>query len=122
MSGLLLLCGVFALVTELLVPPPLQNQAQKLWLISLWIPLATVVGLGALFPLATSAAPRNGAVHNAHAGACAVLVALGLSELVTQTAKFYVGRLRPNFYAMCGFSEETLECTHGGMSTALLTS
>lgn len=86
--------------------------SHKLWFISLWMPIATVVFLGALFPLTLATVPSNSPVHNMHAGTCTVLVALGLSELVTQTAKFYVGRLRPNFYAMCGFDADTLACTN----------
>lgn len=56
---------------------------------------------------------NNNPLYNIHAGICTLLVAIGISELVTQTIKFYVGRLRPNFYAMCGFDKESLECTNG---------
>lgn len=31
--------------------------------------------------------------------------------LLTDFIKFYVGRLRPNFYDMCGFDDQTLSCT-----------
>jgi len=55
----------------------------------------------------------NNPLSNAVAGACAVLVGIGMSEFVTRTAKFYVGRLRPNFYAMCGFDAPSLSCTAG---------
>mmetsp|Transcript_3182 Transcript_3182/g.4480 ORF Transcript_3182/g.4480 Transcript_3182/m.4480 type:complete len:166 (+) Transcript_3182:646-1143(+) len=34
-----------------------------------------------------------------------------MSEFITQIFKFYVGRLRPNFYALCGFDTTTLRCT-----------
>ncbi len=40
---------------------------------------------------------------------------MGISELVTQTIKYYVGRLRPNFYSMCGFDKESFDCTNGEM-------
>ena len=38
------------------------------------------------------------------------LYALGTALLVTNAAKAYVGRLRPNFYDMCGFNDETRMC------------
>lgn len=41
------------------------------------------------------------------------MTAIGISEFVTQVFKFYVGRLRPNFYEMCGFDKAILECTNG---------
>lgn len=41
----------------------------------------------------------------------AYMVALGLNEFATEFGKRYVGRLRPNFYGMCGFDEDTLSCT-----------
>ena len=89
------------------------SQAEKLWFISLWLPISTVVIIGTIFPLILSTLPNNNPLLNAQAGACTILVAIGISELVTQTFKFYVGRLRPNFYAMCGFDKETLECKNG---------
>lgn len=99
--------------------------SERLFFISLWLPLSIVVLLGSFFPLvpvsasrhhhlpATIAPSSNNPLSNAHAGTCAVLVGIGISEFVTQTAKFYVGRLRPNFYAMCGFDASTLRCTNG---------
>jgi len=36
--------------------------------------------------------------------------AVGTTEILTSGIKLYVGRLRPNFYAMCEFSDETLQC------------
>jgi hypothetical protein len=63
---------------------------------------------------ATIIAPSsNNSLSNAVAGTCVVLVGIGISEFVNQTAKFYVGRLRPNFYAMCGFDASSLACTNG---------
>lgn len=72
-----------------------------------------------------------------HGAVCVLLLTIGLSEFTTQMAKFYVGRLRPNFYKLCQFSEETLSCTatediimesrssfpsgHSSMSTAAMT-
>ncbi|KAL7546656.1 hypothetical protein ACHAWF_009991 [Thalassiosira exigua] len=87
--------------------------AERLWFVSLWLPLSTVVCLGSVFPLVVSTLPNNNPLHNIHAGVCTLLVALGISELVTQVFKFYVGRLRPNFYGMCGFDKTTLQCMNG---------
>mmetsp|Transcript_9039 Transcript_9039/g.13343 ORF Transcript_9039/g.13343 Transcript_9039/m.13343 type:complete len:344 (-) Transcript_9039:100-1131(-) len=41
---------------------------------------------------------------------CALFTSLGLSETITCILKVYVSRHRPNFYALCGFDVETLEC------------
>ena len=46
-----------------------------------------------------------------HAAICVLLLSIGISEFVTQACKIYVGRLRPNFYSLCGFDTSTLECT-----------
>jgi len=72
-----------------------------------------------------------------HAAVCVLLVTIGLCEFTTQIAKFYVGRLRPNFYKLCEFDVETLSCAasehinmesrssfpsgHSSMSTAGMT-
>lgn len=45
-----------------------------------------------------------------HVPICCILFSIGLEEFICQILKFYVGRLRPNFYALCGFNEETLQC------------
>ncbi len=41
----------------------------------------------------------------------AFLFACATTLLVTDTVKVYVGRLRPNFYSMCAFDDDSLECT-----------
>lgn len=69
--------------------------------------------VGGIFPLVASSLPLNNPLHNIHAGTCTILTAIGISEFVTQVFKFYVGRLRPNFYSMCGFDKQTLQCTNG---------
>lgn len=46
-----------------------------------------------------------------HAVICVLLLSIGMSEFVTQACKIYVGRLRPNFYSLCGFDTSTLLCT-----------
>ena len=64
-------------------------------------------------PLVAPTFPNNTSLHNIHGGVCTILTAIGISEFVTQVFKFYVGRLRPNFYAMCGFDKATLQCANG---------
>jgi len=101
------------LANDIIPKSDVTFPSEKLWFISLWLPISTVVIIGTIFPLILSTLPNNNPLLNAQAGACTILVAIGISELVTQTFKFYVGRLRPNFYAMCGFDKETLECKNG---------
>ena len=43
--------------------------------------------------------------------ASTLFLSIGISELITQMVKAFVGRLRPNFYAMCGFDTMTKTCT-----------
>jgi membrane-associated phospholipid phosphatase len=45
-----------------------------------------------------------------HASLCFFFVALGLTWFLTDMMKIYTGVLRPNFYDMCEFSKETLQC------------
>jgi membrane-associated phospholipid phosphatase len=45
-----------------------------------------------------------------HASLCFVFVALGLTWFLTDMIKIYARVLRPNFYDMCEFSKETLQC------------
>ena len=40
-----------------------------------------------------------------------ILLCIAMTQFFTCMAKMYVGRLRPNFYAMCGFDNITLTCT-----------
>jgi membrane-associated phospholipid phosphatase len=42
--------------------------------------------------------------------ASAVFLSIGISELLTQMIKAFVGRLRPNFYEFCGFDLITRMC------------
>lgn len=50
--------------------------------------------------------------HDVHSSICTLLTTIGMSEFITCMIKFYVGRLRPNFYALCGFDVTTLTCTN----------
>ena len=45
-----------------------------------------------------------------HASLCFFFVTVGLTWLLTDTIKTYAGQLRPNFYDMCEFNKDTLEC------------
>eukprot|EP00581_Thalassiosira_minuscula_P016406 CAMPEP_0183715112 /NCGR_PEP_ID=MMETSP0737-20130205/9468_1 /TAXON_ID=385413 /ORGANISM="Thalassiosira miniscula, Strain CCMP1093" /LENGTH=348 /DNA_ID=CAMNT_0025944185 /DNA_START=49 /DNA_END=1095 /DNA_ORIENTATION=+ len=101
------------LANDMIPKSEVTFPSAKLWFISLKLPLCIVIILGSIFPLILSKVPNNNSLHNTHAGVCTILVAIGISELVTQTFKFYVGRLRPNFYDLCGFDKHTLECTNG---------
>jgi len=59
----------------------------------------------------SSLAPK---VHVIHASFCMGIVAIGSSEFLAQIFKFYVGRLRPNFYALCNFDKEKMQCQANG--------
>mmetsp|Transcript_11437 Transcript_11437/g.14332 ORF Transcript_11437/g.14332 Transcript_11437/m.14332 type:complete len:292 (+) Transcript_11437:84-959(+) len=50
--------------------------------------------------------------HDTHSAVCALFTTVGMSEFTTQILKLYVGRLRPNFYALCGFDVQLLSCTN----------
>ncbi len=71
------------------------------------------------FPLAAIVIISNLSPHplcrtkyvDTHSAVCALLLTIGLSEFITQMIKMYVGRLRPNFYELCGFDPTTLQCT-----------
>ena len=99
-----------SLTNELIDKPDQTFNSPRLRFISLQLPLMIVVFLGAVFPLATNI-PKNNSFANMSAGICTVLFAWGISELWTNIFKYYVGRLRPNFYEMCAFDKETLQCT-----------
>jgi len=103
------------LANDLVPKTDVTFPSEKLWFISLWLPIFIVSFLGSILPLNVQLPNglKNSSLHNVHAGICTILVAIGISELVTQAFKFYVGRLRPNFYDMCGFDKETLGCTNG---------
>lgn len=74
-----------------------------------------------LFVITTIIAPRLSSsssnydrrllIHDAHSSICALLTTIGMSEFITCLIKYYVGRLRPNFYQLCGFDTATLTCT-----------
>lgn len=51
-----------------------------------------------------------GPMHDGHASACTFLIATGSTLFLTGILKRYFGCFRPNFYAMCDFDTETLEC------------
>lgn len=55
---------------------------------------------------------RRFLIHDAHSSICALLSTIGMSEFITCLIKYFVGRLRPNFYQLCGFDITTLTCTN----------
>ncbi|KAL1515591.1 hypothetical protein AB1Y20_002211 [Prymnesium parvum] len=63
--------------------------------------------------LAASAAapPASSAARGPLTAAAAWLWAIALTSLLTDAAKRYVGRLRPNWYAGCGWSDSTHACS-----------
>jgi len=48
--------------------------------------------------------------HDVHSALCMTLTSIGMTQFYTNMIKYYVGRLRPNFYALCQFNITTLEC------------
>jgi len=48
--------------------------------------------------------------HDVHSGFCMILLCIGMTQFLTGMPKIYVGRLRPNFYALCDFGTTTLTC------------
>lgn len=48
--------------------------------------------------------------HDVHRTILAFSWAFGLSTFVVEFTKHYVGYLRPNFYAKCGFDYDTMQC------------
>eukprot|EP00979_Chaetoceros_neogracilis_P016665 scaffold8947_cov297-Chaetoceros_neogracile.AAC.5 len=65
-----------------------------------------------LLIIITQISPRSTVKYfDTHSAVCVLLLSIGLCEFTTQMVKMYVGRLRPNFYQLCGFNSDTLECT-----------
>jgi len=67
-------------------------------------PLLIVIGICHIFPISANA-------DTARSGMCAFMVGVGTTSVITHALKLYVGRLRPNFYALCNFDTAMLECT-----------
>jgi diacylglycerol diphosphate phosphatase/phosphatidate phosphatase len=65
----------------------------------------------ALMAWILSSSNRRQRWHDVHGSVCGLLTALGLSEAATISLKLYIQRRRPNFYALCGWSNELLRCT-----------
>jgi len=47
---------------------------------------------------------------DSHSISCVFLFGLGCNWFITDMTKLYVGYLRPNFYDMCGFNPDSLQC------------
>jgi membrane-associated phospholipid phosphatase len=95
------------LLNQNLTYPPTVGSSLLIWG-SIWIPLVLVV------MAAWSFAPHRPAHvrwHDVHASFCGLITAVGLSEGATVLLKLYIQRRRPNFYALCGFDKQLLQCT-----------
>ena len=81
------------------------------------VPSKLLLQMSITFPLlflilVTQISPRCAKKYfDTHSSVCVLLLSIGMSEFTTQMAKMYVGRLRPNFYALCEFDIQKLECT-----------
>jgi len=80
-----------------------SNTGSVLLFTTIWVPLG-IISLLIFFNKVTR-------VHRSFAGPNCFLFAIGISEFTTQILKMYVGRLRPNFYALCSFDVVALQCT-----------
>jgi membrane-associated phospholipid phosphatase len=89
-----------ALVTDVTVPSTLLLNT------SITLPLIFMVVISQLVPHSNC----HNKFYDTHACACVLFLTIGLSEFTTQMVKMYVGRLRPNFYELCGFDAATLQC------------
>lgn len=99
-------------VLDLTLNNPLVEDVQvPSWLLhfsGFYFPLLVIVLVTFLLPNTK----LNNKYHDVHSAVCVLLTAVGTSEFITQVIKFYVGRLRPNFYALCGFDTTSLKCTN----------
>lgn len=73
---------------------------------SCWIPMLILSCSALIYPL-----KQYQQKMQVQAAICTVLMSIGLSELTTKMIKAWVGRLRPNFYELCGFDVQTKMCT-----------
>lgn len=48
--------------------------------------------------------------NDLHSSLCALLFAIGSTEIITGTIKLYCGYLRPDFYEYCEFDSDSLQC------------
>lgn len=88
------------LVEEVTVPSALLLHS------SITLPLIVLIATTIISPRTKS----TSRIHETHAAVCTLFATIGMSEFVTQMVKMYVGRLRPNFYALCQFDPITLQC------------
>ena len=97
---------------------PATKTASLLIKSSVWVPAMTIVMFACLAQHCNAANNKNARnnncsrkLHNIHAGLCALFVAIGSSEGLTQILKIIVLRRRPNFYHLCEFNTTTKLCT-----------
>jgi len=68
-----------------------------------------IAGPLAFFVVATSCVLRHEPMSTSDSVA-SYLTSLGINEFMTEFGKRYVGRLRPNFFSMCEFDQDTMSC------------
>ena len=74
--------------------------------------VAMIIIAGALpFGIIAVVGFLTGPMFDAHSGLCVLITSMGSTRFMTEYLKRWVGRLRPNFYGMCGFDLELLQCT-----------
>jgi membrane-associated phospholipid phosphatase len=76
------------------------------------VPDSVLVGVLILLPIILLAAigVAYGPRGDAAATLCSFFVTFGLTWFLTDMTKTYTGQLRPNFYSMCKFDTNSLEC------------
>lgn len=89
-----------ALVTNVTIPSELLIHT------SITLPLIILFLISQLRPIMPEFK-----LHDTISTLCVLFTATGMSEFITQLIKAYVGRLRPNFYNLCEFDTQLLQCT-----------
>jgi len=75
--------------------------------VSVYVPLFVMLGM----ILSNRQHPRSRKVLEGLSVFYGLLFSVGTTELVVNVLKLYVGRLRPNFYGLCGFDLQEIICT-----------
>ena len=103
----------YQLVGDYVIRDPSLDQAYgSITIDDISLGIIGIAGPLAFFLVASNALfPRRSADYKCHNALCSYFVGVGLSEGCTAFLKRYVGRLRPNFYAMCGWDDASLSCT-----------
>ena len=76
---------------------------------SVWVPVLFIAVVATF--AAHQSSSRSNRFLDLHSGVCGFITAIGVSEGATQILKLYIQRRRPNFFALCGFQANLLQCT-----------